>query len=255
LISVNHRAGPSRKLRVYDEEAMENTDPAARLNPPNEATRLYLVDDHASFRRTFSTALAAVPGFEVVGETGDVRECVRAVAALQPEVVLVDLHLPQRAALDAIAAIRVACPAARILVLTLSEQAAALSAALHAGADGYLVKNLEDGLLVSSVQHALNSAVVLAAAAAHSDTLHLRREDGERTTRRPHGGVPLSPREREILLRVARGESNKEVGRGLGVAESTVKIHVQHILRKLKLTSRAQAAVYAAEHGLLPREA
>ena len=222
---------------------------------PNAATRLYLVDDHASFRRTFAIALGAVPGFDVVGETGDVGECIRAVAALRPEVVLVDLHLPQRAALEAVAAIRAACPDARILVLTLSEQAAELSAALHAGADGYLVKNLDDGLLVTSVQHALNGAVVVAAAAAHVDALHLRREDGERARDRPHGGVPLSPREREILLRVARGESNKEVGRELGVAESTVKIHIQHILRKLELTSRVQAAVYAAEHGLLPREA
>jgi two-component system nitrate/nitrite response regulator NarL len=115
------------------------------------------------------------------------------------------------------------------------------------------VKNLEDGLLVSSVQHALNGAVVLAAA-AHPDALHLRREDGARAAPRLHGGAPLSPREREILLGVARGESNKAIGRELGVAESTVKIHVQHILRKLKLTSRVQAAVYAAEHGLLPRE-
>jgi two-component system nitrate/nitrite response regulator NarL len=233
------------------EKEMESVNPAA----PKEGTRLYMVDDHASFRRTFAVALRAVPGFDVVGETGDVGECIRAVAALQPEVVLVDLHLPERAALETVTAIRTACPDARILVLTLSEQAAELSAALHAGADGYLVKNLEDGLLVSSVQHALNGAVVLAAAAAHAEALHLRREDGERTIHRPHGGVPLSPREREILLRIARGESNKEVGRELGVAESTVKIHVQHILRKLKLTSRVQAAVYAAEHGLLPREA
>lgn len=228
---------------------MEN----ANLAAPKEATRLYLVDDHASFRRTFAIALRAVPGFDVVGETGDAGECIRAVAALRPEVVLVDLHLPERAALEAVTAIRTACPDVRILVLTLSEQAAELSAALHAGADGYLVKNLEDGLLVTSVQHALNGAVVFAAA-ARDDALHLRREDGERATRRSHGGIPLSPREREILLRLARGESNKEVGRELGVAESTVKIHVQHILRKLKLTSRVQAAVYAAEHGLLPRE-
>jgi two-component system nitrate/nitrite response regulator NarL len=234
---------------------MENADPAVQNSAPNESMRLYLVDDHASFRRTFAIALGAVPGFDVVGETGDVGESIRAVAALQPEVVLVDLHLPKRAALEAVAAIRAACPDARILVLTLSEQAAELSAVLHAGADGFLVKNLDDGLLVTSVQHALNGAVVLAAAAAQDDALHLRREDGERTRHRPHRAVPLSPREREILLRVARGESNKEVARELDVAESTVKIHVQHILRKLGLTSRVQAAVYAAEHGLLPREA
>jgi two-component system nitrate/nitrite response regulator NarL len=232
---------------------MGSADSATRLDAPREAKRLYVIDDHASFRRTLATALAAIPGLEVVGDTGDVAESMRAVAALQPEVILVDLRLPERAALEAIAAIRAACPTARILALTRSEEAAELSAALHAGADGYVVKNLEDGLLVSSVQHALNGAVVLAAA-AHPDALHLRREDGARAAPRLHGGAPLSPREREILLGVARGESNKAIGRELGVAESTVKIHVQHILRKLKLTSRVQAAVYAAEHGLLPRE-
>jgi two-component system nitrate/nitrite response regulator NarL len=232
---------------------MGSADSATRLDAPSEAKRLYVIDDHASFRRTLATALAAIPGLEVVGDTGDVAESMRAVAALQPEVILVDLRLPERAALEAIAAIRAACPTARILALTRSEEAAELSAALHAGADGYVVKNLEDGLLVSSVQHALNGAVVLAAA-AHPDALHLRREDGARAAPRLHGGAPLSPREREILLGVARGESNKAIGRELGVAESTVKIHVQHILRKLKLTSRVQAAVYAAEHGLLPRE-
>jgi two-component system nitrate/nitrite response regulator NarL len=214
------------------------------MNAVAEAVRVYVVDDHASFRKVLSDAFAAVPGVEIVGANGDVSECIREVAALQPEVVLVDLHLPERAALTAVAAIRAACPDARILVLTLSEAADELSAALRAGADGYLVKNLEDALLVGAVRRALNGAAVLAEA-EHGDSLRLR------ATGRAPLPVPLSPREREILRRVAQGGSNKEIGRELGVAESTVKIHVQHILRKLKLTSRVQAAVYAAEHGLL----
>lgn len=209
-----------------------------------EGVRVYVVDDHASFRRTLSHAFASVPGVEIVGANGDVAKCLREVAALQPEVVLVDLHLPERAALAAVSAIRAACPGARILVLALSEVADELSAALRAGADGYLVKNLEDALLVSTVRRALNGAAVLAAA-EHGDSFHLRSESGA------HAPASLSPREREILRRVAQGGSNKEIGRELGGAESTIKIHVQHILRKLKLTSRVQAAVYAAEHGLL----
>jgi two-component system nitrate/nitrite response regulator NarL len=224
-----------------------------RVNALADAVRLYVVDDQASFRQGLSDALGAVPGVDVVGATGDVDECIRQVAALQPEVVLVDLHLPERAALAAVSAIRAACPDARILVLALSEVANELSAVLRAGADGYLVKNLEDGLLVSSVRRALNGAAVLAA--THGDSLQVRGESGPRPANRPPAPVSLSPREREILRRVAQGGSNKEIGRELGVAESTVKIHVQHILRKLKLTSRVQAAVYAAEHGLLPREA
>jgi two-component system nitrate/nitrite response regulator NarL len=211
-----------------------------------------VVDDQASFRRSLAEALCAEQGLDVVGETGDVAECIRAIPGLQPEVVLVDLHLPERAALEAVAAIRAACPAARILVLTRSEEADDISAALRAGADGYLVKNIENGLLVDSVRRALDAAPLLAAATdANAEALHLRRENGARATQRAHARIALSPREREILLRVAQGGSNKKIGRELGVAESTVKIHVQHILRKLKLTSRVQAAVYAAEHGFI----
>jgi two-component system nitrate/nitrite response regulator NarL len=222
------------------------------VNAPRDAVRLYVVDEHAPFRRSLAAALCTGEGLEVVGETGDVAECIRQVAALQPEVILVDLHLPERAALEAVAAIRAVCPDARILVLTLSDEADDISAALRGGADGYLVKNIEGGLLVASVRHALDGTTVLgAAAAAHAAALHLRGENGARAGSRAHARIALSPRERQILRRVALGGSNKEIGRELGVAESTVKIHVQHILRKLRLTSRVQAAVYAAEHGLI----
>jgi two-component system nitrate/nitrite response regulator NarL len=205
--------------------------------------RVYVVDGHAGFRKVLAHAFAAVPGVEIVGANADLSVCVREIAALQPEVVLVDLHLPDRAALAAVSAIRASCPTARILMLALSEVADELSAALRAGADGYVVKNLEDALLANSVRRALNGAAVLAATQGNSLRM--------RSSGRPRPPVLLSPREREILRGIAQGGSNKEIGRALGVAESTVKIHVQHILRKLKLTSRVQAAVYAAEHGLL----
>jgi two-component system nitrate/nitrite response regulator NarL len=176
--------------------------------------RLYVVDDQASFREGLSDALGAVPGVDVVGATGDVDECIRQVAALQPEVVLVDLHLPERAALAAVSAIRAACPDARILVLALSEVANELSAVLRAGADGYLVKNLEDGLLVSSVRRALNGAAVLAA--THDDSLHVRGESGPRPAHRPPAPVSLSPRERRSCAASRRAPT--EIGRQLGVA-------------------------------------
>lgn len=219
-----------------------------RVNALAQAVRVYVVDDQAAFRQVLSHAFADLPGVEIVGANGDVARSIREIAALKPEVVLVDLHLPERAALAAVAAIRAACPDARILMLTLSEVARELSAALRAGADGYLVKNLDDGLLFNAVRRLLNG-VAVHAAAARGDSI-LVAAGGARV---PQSAVVLSPREREILRRVAQGASNKEIGRELGVAESTVKIHVQHILRKLKLTSRVQAAVYAAEHGLLPR--
>jgi two-component system nitrate/nitrite response regulator NarL len=232
--------------------------------------RIVVVDDHTLFRRGITALLSRVAGFEVVGEAADGFDGIKAVALHRPDVVLLDLNMPGISGIDALHAILKEAPGTHIVMLTVSEDADDLMLALRAGAQGYLLKNIESDFLVDAVRRAADGESVMSpemtaklmrevrtggTAAAHAEALHLRREDGERTIHRPHGGVPLSPREREILLRIARGESNKEVGRELGVAESTVKIHVQHILRKLKLTSRVQAAVYAAEHGLLPRDA
>jgi two-component system nitrate/nitrite response regulator NarL len=221
----------------------------------HEAVRVFVVDDQAPFRSALVAALRGEQGLEVVGESGDAAECVRLAPSIRPDVILLDLEQPRAPILDAVASLRRACPEARILVLTASEEADALSAALRAGADGYLVKNIEGALLLHTVRRALDGAAILAAAAAaaHGEALHLRAENGERHRPVRVPRAALSPREQEILRLVALGESNKEIGRALGVAESTVKIHVQHILRKLKLSSRVQAAVYAAEHGLVPK--
>jgi two-component system nitrate/nitrite response regulator NarL len=116
------------------------------------------------------------------------------------------------------------------------------------------VKDLEDALRVDSVRHARGGGAVLAAATpAHADALRLRRENVGRTTHRPLRRIALSPRERQILLRVARGGSDKDIGQDLGVAGSPAKIHAQQMLRTLKLTGLIQAAVQAAEHGPIPQ--
>ena len=210
--------------------------------------RIVVIDDHTLFRRGVIALLGAEPGFEVVGEASDAIEGIKVAAAARPDVVLLDLHMPGLSGVQALASLREALPQAAIAMLTVSEDAEDLVACLRAGASGYLVKNIEGDFLTDAIRRLAAGESVM----SDSMTGKLMREfgSGEQRAARPDH-PPLSPREQEILALIAAGASNKEAARRLHVAESTVKIHVQHILRKLGLASRVQAAVYATEHGLI----
>ena len=155
---------------------------------------------------------------------------------------------------DALPALREAAPAARVLMLTISEDERDLAAALRGGACGYLLKTIEGDALAHSIRRAMSGENVIAA--EMTGKLVSAFQASSAATPAPAPEAPrspidtLSPREQEIVRLIARGASNKEIGRDLGIAETTVKIHVQHVLRKLGLSSRVQAAVYASEHGL-----
>ena len=209
--------------------------------------RIVVIDDHTLFRRGITALLSRVPGFAVVGEAADGFDGIKAVAQHRPDVVLLDLHMPGVSGIDAMQAILKETPGTHIVMLTVSEEADDLVLALRAGALGYLLKNIESDFLVESVRRAADGEAVM----SPEMTAKLMRE--VRTGATTPVPPALSPREREILGHLARGASNKEIARDLDVAESTVKIHVQHILRKLELTSRVQAAVWAVEHGIASR--
>jgi two-component system nitrate/nitrite response regulator NarL len=215
--------------------------------PAARRIRIVVIDDHTLFRRGITALLSRVPGFEVVGESADGFDGIRAVVAHRPDVVLLDLHMPGISGIDAMQAILKQAPGAHIVMLTVSEEADDLILALRSGALGYLLKNIESDFLVDSVRRAADGESVM----SPEMTTKLMRE--VRTAGTAAAQPALSPREREILVYLARGASNKEIARDLDVAESTVKIHVQHILRKLDLTSRVQAAVWAVEHGIAAR--
>jgi len=214
------------------------------------AIKLLVVDDHTLFRRGLIALLAQDTRMEVVGEAGDVGEALRATARLCPDLILLDNHLPGVRGVDGIAALKEACGRARILMLTVSENEDDLAAAMHAGADGYLLKTVESDHLGESVISpemmtkfvaAFRAKIVAPESAAASQSISATNNTALDS---------LSVREREILLLIARGDSNKLIGRELNIAETTVKVHIQHIFRKLQLTSRVQVAVYAAAHGL-----
>ncbi len=217
--------------------------------------RILVVDDHTLFRRGLTALLMRDPSLQVVGDAADAGEAQRRAAELQPDLILLDNHLPGVNGVDALPSLRQAAPNARIVMLTVSEDEADLAAALRGGACGYLLKTIEGDALVAAIQRAMRGASVVAEemtgklVAAYRDAATASSE-GPDAPPPPSAIELLSPRERDILRGIARGASNKEIARDLGIAETTVKIHVQHVLRKLDVSSRVQAAVAATEHGL-----
>ena len=233
---------------------------------PMPATRpvtLLVVDDHNLFRRGLVALLGQDPGLKVVGEAGDAAQALRQAPALRPDVILLDNHLPGVTGVDAIRGLREVSPSSRVLMLTVSEDEQDLATALRNGAQGYLLKTIDGDLLAQAIHRAAAGEPVVrpelmgklvagfqSQGAPQDDALESRlpgKPQSEAAPCAPEPSTPLSPREEDVLREIARGASNKEIARALDIAETTVKIHVQHILRKLGLSSRVQAAVYASD--------
>jgi two-component system nitrate/nitrite response regulator NarL len=160
-------------------------------------------------------------------------------------VVLLDLNMPGMSGVETLQLMQQDCPGAAILMLTVSEDADDLGAALRAGAAGYLIKNIDADYLVRAIRRAAAGETVVAE--AMTGKLVAQLQAGTQRGEPASELDKLTPREKELIACLARGESNKMIARSLDLAESTVKIHVQNVLKKLKLTSRVQAAVYAVE--------
>lgn len=215
-----------------------------------ETISVLLVDDHTLFRSGVRSLLQRNPRFNVAGEAADGVDGVKRALQLKPDVVLLDLNMPGMSGIETLQLMLQDRPGAAVLMLTVSEEAEDLAAALQAGARGYLLKNIDADYLTRAVERAAAGESVLAESLAGKLFAHVQRAGAPRTPSPASELDKLTPREREILACLARGESNKVIARALDLAESTVKIHVQNILKKLDLSSRVQAAVFAVEHGL-----
>lgn len=213
--------------------------------------RVLIIDDHTLFRSGIKLLLERQTGFEVVGEASDGLDGVKRAKQLKPDVVLLDLHMPGTGGLVTIPLLREEAPQTEIILLTVSEDADDLLEALRAGARGYLLKNIETDFLIDSICRAAAGETVMSSQMASklADTIRISQK-----MIIDNNPEKLTPREREIIVMLASGASNKEIARTLDLAESTVKIHVQGILRKLNLSSRVQAAVYAVEHKLIAEQ-
>lgn len=211
--------------------------------------RILLIDDHTLFRSGIRALLQRQADFEIVDEAADGVEGIKRAKQHRPDVILLDLNMPGLSGLEALQLLVEDLPQTAVIVLTVSEEAEELAAALRGGARGYLIKNIETEALIAGIRRAAAGEPVI------SDSMTAKlvaqfRAPAPPAAPRQDEAPRLTAREREIVQGLSRGESNKEIARDLGVAESTVKIHVQNILKKLNLASRVQVAVYAVEHRL-----
>lgn len=206
-----------------------------------------MIDDHTLFRSGLKALLQRQSDFAVVGEAADGLEGVKLIELVAPDVVLLDLDMPHMNGREALAQIVAVHPELAVLMLTVSEDGEDLAECMRLGARGYLLKNINAEFLLSSIRRAVTGDSVLSPEMTAKLVARLR--DPRPAASRPDVDS-LTPRERETLRHLARGASNKEIARSLDLAESTVKVHVQNILRKLNLSSRVQAAVFAVENEL-----
>lgn len=217
--------------------------------------RLLVVDDHTLFRRGLIALLSQDDRFEIAGEAGDVSEALRVLPLVRPDLVLLDNHLPGVKGVDAIPSFKESQPELRVMMLTVSEDEEDLSRALQAGADGYLLKTSESDQLCNAIVKVNDGQSMISPQMMGKLVAALRGQGAparpvEPPPASPHALDKLSPREREILLLISKGQSNKQIARELDIAETTVKIHVQHIFKKLDLSSRVQVAVLATSLGI-----
>ena len=215
-----------------------------------EQIRVMIVDDHSVVREGIRTYLDLEDQFIIVGEASNGREAADKVRALRPDVVLMDLLMPEMDGIAATKAIKEFNPEIKVIVLTSFTDDEHIMPAIEAGATGYLLKDVSAEELARAIEGAYQGQAQLHPEVTRKLMEQVRQP--RRTAQQP--GEELTPREMEVLRLIASGMSNKEIGRELVMTERTVKGHVSNILSKLGLQDRTQAALYAVRHGLAPEQ-
>jgi len=210
--------------------------------------RVLVADDHSLFRDGIVSLLKAA-GMTVVGEAGNGFEAVEQAVRLKPDLVLLDINMPEMDGLEALRRIRAKLPETKVVMLTVSDGDANLVEAVHAGASGYLLKNLGASGFLSSLEGLQRGE----AAMTRKTTAQLVSALSSSAQPEPQhrGGSGLTTRETELLQLVAAGLSNKAIAQQLHISENTVKYHMKNILQKMNLQNRAEAAAYAVREGLV----
>jgi DNA-binding NarL/FixJ family response regulator len=217
-----------------------------------DAMRLLLADGHTPFRRDLRDLLEGY-GFDVAGEAPNSSSTIRLVRELRPDLTVIDLSLPDMGGVEATQAILDDDPNARILILALSaeEDEREVLDALLAGACGYLLKDAELDEIVEGVRAAAEGGAVISPALATRLVSRIREERRHERVQAPPKPPPLTSRERDILRLLAQGRENSAIAAELVISPATVKTHVAHLLDKLGLDNRVQAAVFAVRHGIV----
>jgi DNA-binding NarL/FixJ family response regulator len=212
--------------------------------------RILVVDDHAVVREGLRAFLGVQEGFEIVGEAADGAEAIERASELEPDVVLMDLVMPELDGVSAMRELRRRSPRSRVIVLTSFLDDDRLLPALEAGAAGYLLKNSQPAELARAIRTAQAGEAIIDSAVA----ARLVKTLSDRPQTSGSGAFEqLTTRERDVLALIANGRSNKRIALELGISEKTVKTHVGHVLAKLGVTDRTQAALLAVQQGLTTR--
>lgn len=202
---------------------------------------ILLVDDHPLLRKGVSQLLELEDGLEVIGEASNGHDAIGLAQELDPDLVLLDLSMRGMDGIETLSAMRDAGVAAHIVVFTVSDDRADVISALKAGADGYLLKDVEPEVLVASIHQACSGKMVISDQLTEVLASSFRQENNKQDLNQ------LTHRELQILKYIAEGLSNKLIARKLDIAESTVKVHVKHLLKKLGFRSRVEAAVWMVD--------
>ena len=210
------------------------------MNPPEPQTIL-IVDDHPLFRKGVIQLIQAAPEFQLVGEAPSGKEGIALAHRLQPDMILLDLNMKDMNGIEVLKTLKDEGLDARIIMLTVSDHADDLMAALQTGADGYLLKDMEPEDLMQQLVEAVHGKITISERLTQLLVTSLR-EKGRPT---PLNDAGLTEQENRILEHLIDGKSNKLIARDMDIAEGTVKVHVKHLLKKLNLRSRVEAAVWA----------
>ncbi|WP_449271901.1 response regulator [Halostreptopolyspora alba] len=219
--------------------------------------RVLVVDDHAFFRRGLVSVIADEHDINVVGEAGDGEEAIRKTRDLAPDVVLMDVRMPNVNGIDACVGVKDAAPDAKIVMLTMSDEEDDLFDALKAGATGYLLKEVSVTELPQAVRAVVDGQSFLNPSMATkliAEFTTLARRGKDRTRPTNTDEAPLTSREMEVLRLIARGLSNRTISEELFITENTVKNHVRNILEKLHMRTRMEVAIHAVQSGLIEEE-
>jgi two-component system, NarL family, nitrate/nitrite response regulator NarL len=206
-----------------------------------EISTLITIDDHPLFRKGLADLIAMAPSLKMVAEAADGEEGVELVRRHHPDLVLLDLNMKDMDGIETLRQIKQFAPEARVIMLTVSDNEEDVIAALRAGADGYLLKDMEPEDTLSYLCQAASGKLVISARLTEL-LAHALRNEGNHPGDAVQAG--LTDREQQILQLIAQGLSNKMIARKLDISEGTVKVHVKHLLKKLNLRSRVEAAVW-----------
>ncbi|MCC6472616.1 MAG: two-component system response regulator NarL [Burkholderiales bacterium] len=211
----------------------------------SEGNRILVIDDHPLFRKGVLQLIEMAPHLQIIGEAANGEQGVALAKSLDPDLVLLDLHMTGLSGIETLRLIREAGLECRVVILTVSDNAEDLVAAIRAGADGYLLKDMEPEDLLAAIDEALNGRTVI------GERLNglLARAIREEAAVKQRDSASLTEREKEILSGLAQGLSNKLIARELDITDATVKVHVKNLLKKLGFRSRLEAAVWAVGRG------